>query len=96
MKARRLYWQKARLHERYIMELSIYEMVDPVRYPHGIKYGLICSDLVSGKRVLMDNHHPKGPHVHLDEQELPYVFTDVSTLMKDFKKIVFEHLEVKI
>jgi len=44
----------------------------------------------------MDNHHPKGPHVHLDERELPYEFSNEDKLIDDFKKLVLEHLEVKI
>lgn len=96
MKAHRIFWQKSRLQDRYVVELSIHEVGDPLRYPEGIKYGLICTDLVSGKRVLMDNHHPKGPHLHLDAIELSYDFRDVPTLIKNFKKLVFEHLEVKL
>lgn len=61
-----------------------------------MKYGLTCVDTVSGRRVLMDNHHPKGPHIHLDELELSYSFRDVPTLISDFKRIVYEHMEVKL
>lgn len=96
MKDQRIFWQKSRLQDRYVVELSIHEVGDPVRYPEGIKYGLVCTDLESGKRVLMDNHHPKGPHLHLDAAELLYEFRDVPTLIKDFKRLVFEHLEVRL
>ncbi len=96
MKAQQLFWQKARLHDRYVVELNIHEVGDPVQYPDGVKYGLTCVDLVTGKRVLMDNHHPKGPHVHLDEMELPYSFQDVPSLMNDFKRLVLEHLGVTL
>lgn len=33
MKARRIYWLKSRLQERYVVEFSIHEVGDPVRYP---------------------------------------------------------------
>lgn len=79
-----------------MVELNIHEIGDPVRYPDGVKYGLTCVDLISGKRVLMDNHHPKGPHIHLDRLEFPYEFRDVPTLINDFKRIVLEHMEVKL
>lgn len=39
------------------------------KYPDGLKWGLICIDRVTGKKVLLDNHHPKGPHLHLDDKE---------------------------
>ncbi len=96
MRARQLFWQKSRLQDRYIVELSIYEVGDPVRYPDGVKYGLACIDLQTGRKVLMDNHHPKGPHVHLDGTEISYAFKDVPTLVSDFKRFVLEHLEVKL
>jgi len=44
----------------------------------------------------MDNHHPKGPHIHLDDQELKYEFIDDDRLIEDFVRLVLEHLEVKI
>lgn len=96
MKARQIFWQKSRLQDRYIVELSIYEVGDPVRYPDGVKYGLACIDLLTGKKALMDNHHPKGPHTHLDSTEFPYAFRDVSGLIADFKRFVLEHLEVRL
>jgi len=96
MAARILFWQKLKIRERYLVELKIHEVGDPVRYPDGIKYGLVCADLETGKQVLMDNHHPKGPHLHLDQVEKPYEFQDVPTLMRDFRKFVLEHLEVKL
>jgi len=96
MKAQLLYWHKARIQDRYLVELAIHELGDPVRYPEGVKYGLVCLDLHTGKRVLLDNHHPKGPHVHLDDVEMNYEFRDVPTLIKDFESLVFEHLEIKL
>ena len=44
----------------------------------------------------MDNHHPKGPHVHLDNREMSYTFTNEDKLIEDFKRFAMEHLEVKI
>lgn len=79
-----------------MVELEIHEIGDRVKYPDGVKFGLICVDLETDKRVLIDNHHPKGPHIHLDSKELPYEFKDVPSLMEDFKRIVLEHLEVKL
>ena len=60
------------------------------------KWGLICVATVNQKRVLMDNHHPKGPHVHIDETELPYEFSDLDRLVDDFRKLITEHLGVQI
>lgn len=44
----------------------------------------------------MDNHHPKGPHIHVDDQELPYDFNGLDQLVDDFRRLIFEHMGVQI
>lgn len=83
MKASLVYWHKARLRGRYVLEIEIYKICPSAKYQSGIKYGLIFMDLRSKKRVLMDNHHP-------------YYYIDEEKLMKDLKALVLEHMEVKI
>lgn len=96
MKATLVYWHKARLQGRYIVEMEIHNVERSARYKDGIKYGLILIDLKTGKKVLMDNHHPKGPHVHVNEQEMPYEYIDEGRLIKDFRNLVLENMGVKI
>ncbi|MBI2066401.1 MAG: hypothetical protein HYT77_00105 [Deltaproteobacteria bacterium] len=96
MKAVLVYWHKARLQGRYVLEMEIHKVGLSKKYPHGIKYGLVLADLKSGKKILMDNHHPKGPHVHLDSQEIAYEFSGEEKLIKDFKTLIFENMGVKI
>ncbi len=97
MKASLKFWHKAMIKGRYVVELSIHDLSkNKSDYPDGIKYGLICVDLKTKKRVLFDNHHPKGPHMHIDDQEIDYQFIDEETLIDDFKQIVLEHLGVKL
>lgn len=91
-----IYWHKAKLRNRYIVELKIHDVGESAKYPDGIKYGLICYDVRSGKKVLMDNHHPKGPHIHLDENEMAYELKNEDQLIEGFKRLVFEHLGVKL
>ena len=74
MKAKLVYWHKARLKNRYILEMKIHKISRSKKYPKGMKYGLILVDQGSGKRVLMDNHYPKGPHIHVNKTELSYHF----------------------
>ncbi|MFN7685883.1 MAG: DUF6516 family protein [Oligoflexia bacterium] len=66
------------------------------RYPDGLKWGLVCIDQAGNKRILMDNHHPKGPHIHVDDTELPYRFTDLDQLVADFRSLVKETMGVSI
>ena len=96
MKAMLIYHEKERFQDRYLMEITIHDVGKSNRYPDGIKYGLLLLDLKTGRRVLMDDHHPKGPHLHLDDAELPYEYKSDDSLIDDFKKLVLEHLGVSI
>jgi hypothetical protein len=96
MKAVLIYHQKERFQDRYLMEMTIHDVGRTNRYPDGIKYGLLLLDLKTGRRVLMDNHHPKGPHVHLDEEEFSYEYKTDDQLIEDFKAFVLEHIGVAI
>ena len=96
MKAVLVYSHKALFQGRYVLEMTIHRVGKSSRYTEGIKYGLILTDLQSKKRVLMDNHHPKGPHIRLDDREIAYEYSDEEKLVKDFKTLVFENMGVKI
>jgi len=67
-----------------------------IRYPDGLKYSLICFDRKTGMRVLMDNHHLKGHHVHLDNSEASYHFYGIEGFVDDFKQFVADHLGVTL
>jgi hypothetical protein len=78
------------------VELSIYEVGKSSKYPDGIKYGLICKDLKTDDYVLLDNHHPKGPHVHINEREFAYEYVNDDQLITDFEMMVLKELGVKL
>ena len=96
MKAVSRYHIKSKLRERYILELSIYEVGSSERYPDGVKYGLICKDLKTGRFVLFDNHHPKGPHIHVNDRQFDYEYRNDENLLEDFKELVSKVLGVKL
>ena len=79
-----------------MLEIEIFQVGKSLKYPEGVKYGLIFVDTKTGRKVLMDNHHPKGPHVHIDDKERPYRFIDEVTLIKDFKAMVETYMGVAI
>lgn len=62
----------------------IWEVPEPVPpSEHRIKYRLVY--LVKGVRVVgYDNERGKGDHRHLLDDEAPYIFRDVTTLIRDF------------
>lgn len=91
-----MYWHKARLQDRFILEIEIFKIKKSKNYPDGLKYGLILIDVHSGRKILMDNHHPKGHHIHIDEREIAYLFLNEDQLIHDFKTLVFENMGVKL
>ncbi|MCB0340999.1 MAG: hypothetical protein H6626_14180 [Pseudobdellovibrionaceae bacterium] len=98
MKAKQLYYEKQYIGKAFILEVSIWKVPtkDLFRFPEGYKYSLILVEARTGKKVLMDNHHPKGHHVHLDGLEFGYVFISLEILVKDFKSFCLKHLGVSI
>ena len=44
----------------------------------------------------MDNHAPKGHHIHFQNIEKKYNFQSVDALFRDFQKFVLNFMEVKI
>ena len=96
MKATLRYREKLTIKDRYVIEMTLHEINDRSKYRNGLKYGLICFDLKTGKRVLMDNHHPKKDHVHIDNLEYEYDFQGVDKLVEDFKALVLKHLGIKL
>ncbi len=91
-----IYYEKEKVQDHYVLEMAIYWLGVSEKYQYGIKYGFILIDLHSGRRVLMDNHHPKEPHGHLDEKEYPYHFVNDATLISDFKKLALTHMGVQL
>ena len=96
MKAVLVRHEKFIVRRRYVIEISVHQVAKSERYRDGLKWGLICVDQVTGRRVLMDNHHPKGPHIHIEDDELPYDFRNLDQLVTDFRRLVNEHMGVQI
>ena len=87
-KSKLIYYLKEGIKKKYVMELRIYSVEDG-RYPDNVKYALLMIELKTGKKVLMDNHHPKTHHFHIDDNEFEYEYKNDETLIEDFKKLVF-------
>lgn len=91
MKATLLFYEKRILEHENSGELGIAELriwrVPKTQYPTGRKFSLF---LVVGGKVLIgiDNHRPKGPHLHLGEEEVPYTYFSVDQLLEDFWDMV--------
>jgi hypothetical protein len=62
------------VQDRYPVGVQIFEVPKTAAYPLGYRYRLLCMDPITQARVLMDNHHPKGPHLHINDQEYGYAF----------------------
>ena len=86
MKATLLFHEKrivenVKTGELAVVELKIWQLA--IHYPEGRKFSLF---LVASGTVLIgiDNHKPKGPHLHLGKEEVPYVYVDDNVLLADF------------
>jgi hypothetical protein len=96
IKAKLVRHEKFILRRRITIEITVHEIENIKQYPDKLKWRFICVDRVSGKKILMDNHHPKRPHIHIDDLEMPYEFLDLDQLIDDFRSLVSEHMGVQI
>jgi len=96
MKPETIVWHKAKVHEKYIIELRILDVGKSKKYPKGFKYSLICIDVKTQNKILFDNHYPKGGHIHINNEEIPYTFISNEQLINDFKNLILKHFGVKL
>ena len=70
------------------IEMVVWQVPQPVPpSDHAFKYRLVF--IRQGQRVVgYDNERGKGDHKHLIEQEVPYKFVDIETLIADFLRDV--------
>lgn len=88
MKAQVLVDDRIKQSDNSFVELRVMSVPNPVRgSSHTFKYSL--SLVVEGKCMLrFDNEAGKGDHYHRDGIELPYRFTTMPALLKEFWKQV--------
>lgn len=68
-----------------VCELKIWQLAESHKYPFGLKYSLFCINKKTKEIIIgFDNHFPKGPHIHKNEQELSYSFLGYEKLIDDF------------
>lgn len=84
MKATLLFHSKSAHEDGSITEIRIWRVPVTVHTPFGFKYSLVYIE--HGVRIVgYDNERGKGDHRHFDGEELPYRFTDVDALTRDFR-----------
>jgi hypothetical protein len=92
VKAAEILRQKIVLNHKDGERFAIYEIVIwkiPVTkdYPTGVKYRAWVSE--DGKTLFgFDNHKPKGPHLHVGETELGYVYRGLDALREDIAAMI--------
>jgi len=68
-----------------LYEIVIWRVARHAHYPEGVRYRL--GFIRSGEdtpALLYGNHHPKGHHRHLGDDEQPYRFVTAAQLVDDF------------
>jgi hypothetical protein len=92
VKATEIFRQKIALNHHNGKRIAIYEIVIwrvPVTddYPVGVKYRAWVSE--GGKTLFgFDNHKPKGPHLHVGETQIGYVFRGLEALREDIAAMI--------
>ena len=72
-----------------VVEIKVWEVSDHKKYPDGLKYSLFCVNVESNEIIVgFDNHHPKGPHIHVDQVEQHYFFESIEKLIEDFYSLL--------
>jgi hypothetical protein len=87
-KAIKLFHHKGNLeHHRDKQRVAVFEFIawrvkESLHYPEGIKYRAWLSE--DGITLFgLDNHKPKGHHLHLRNLEIQYFFRDLDSLKLD-------------
>ena len=84
MKAELLMRERLILSRRAFVEIVIWKLPQPLAESrHVFKYRLAY---IANQRCVLrfDNEAGKGDHKHLDEIEVPYIFSNLDTLQADF------------
>lgn len=90
MKAQLQYHRKVSVihrtsQETGVCELKVWKVAESAYYPEGIKFSLFLVSRATGSVVVgIDNHKPKGPHLHEGRRESAYEFSGVGPLVDDF------------
>ncbi len=87
MVVRLIYRGKFIYSDGAIREMVLWQLPEKTaKNPHGLKYRLYYG-LADGSCIFRyDNETGKGEHRHKRDQEEPYQFKDVETLVADFLK----------
>ncbi len=87
MKATEILHQKMVLKHKDGKRLAIFEFVvwripKSIDYPEGVKFRAWLSE--NGETLFgLDNHRPKGPHLHVRDLEVAYVYRGLEALRVD-------------
>ena len=85
MRARLIYREKFIYADAAIREMVLWQLPEKTtEHPHGVKYRLYYGLADGTCLVRYDNETGKGDHRHRGDQEEPYQFEDVGTLVADF------------
>ena len=70
-----------------IYEIALWQVPVTKDYPTGVKYRAWVSE--DGKTLFgLDNHRPKGRHLHVGDTEVGYVYRGLDALRKDEKTLL--------
>ena len=92
MSASKIFHQKVTLEHKNGKRLAIFEIIvwripKSKDFPEGLKYRAWLSETC--KTILgFDNHKPKGPHLHIGDSEIGYLFRGIEELLRDIRVMI--------
>jgi hypothetical protein len=70
-----------------VFEIVVWRIPRSKDYPEGLKYRAWLSE--NGETIFgFDNHKPKGPHLHIGDTEIGYLFRGYNELIKDIRVMI--------
>ncbi len=85
MKAELIFKRKLIQEDGSIIEAVIWQLPNKSNErSHSLKYRLYYGDMNGNCIVRYDNERGKGDHKHIENVEMPYAFTTIEKLYRDF------------
>ena len=93
MKTRMVYRFEQDYDDGAMVRMVIWDVPSPVP-PSGHRFKYRLAYIEHGRRIIgFDNERGKGDHRHDGDEESPYPFVDVPTLIQDFIRAVRQRRE---
>ncbi len=94
MRARLVFAKKEVYADGSLADIRIWQVREGAAFPSGVKYAFYFIGPPPEREVIVgyDNHHGKGHHRHAGRVEEPTLAVSASSVLRQFRREVAEHL----